>query len=140
MEKSEIIAGLLDMGRKARKDYLENNNEGAHKVNEIVMGAASLIGKADAPSPIPTPECLEVEDEALLASLREMIERKRKSGMENPLASAMIKAMVGPLAFAVPEAERQARDEAATLTVAYNRLLGLLSKEKKAEPMAEATR
>lgn len=40
MEKSKIIAGLLDMGRKARKEYLENNNEEAREVNEIVMGAA----------------------------------------------------------------------------------------------------
>lgn len=140
MEKSEIIAGLLDMGRKARKEYLENNNEEARKVNEIVTGAASLIGKADAPSPIPTPECLEVEDETLLASLREMIERKKRVELDDPFAHAMLKAMVGPLAFALPKAEQQNREEAATLTVAYNRLLSLLSKEKKAEPMAEATR
>ena len=140
MEKSEIIAGLLDMGRKARKEYLENNNEEARKVNEIVTGAASLIGKGEAPATIPVPGCLEVEDETLLASLREMIEKKNRVKLDDPFARAMLKAMVGPLAFALPKAEQENMEEAATLTVAYNRLLALLSKEKKAEPMAEATR
>ena len=140
MEKSEIIAGLLDMGRKARKDYLENNNEEARKVNEIVTGAASLIGKGEASAPIPVPECLEVDDETLLFSLREMIEKKRRVKLDDPFARAMLKAMVGPLAFALPKAERENREEAATLTVAYNRLLALLSKEKKAEPMAEGSK
>lgn len=140
MEKSKIIAGLLDMGRKARKEYLENNNEEAREVNEIVMGAASLIGKDDAPAPIPVPECLEVEDEKLLAALRELVEKKKRTELNDPFARAMLKAMVGPLAFALPKAEQENREEAATLTAAYNRLLALLSKEKKAEPMAEASK
>lgn len=137
MEKSEIIAGLLDLGRKARKDYLENNNEEAHKINEIVMGAASLIGGRGAAS-MPTPECFEPDDNALLTELRKMIERREKTFKRDPFADTMLKAMVGPLAFAIPKADQEVREEAATLTAAHNRILALLSEEKaKAEPTAE---
>lgn len=145
MEKSLIIAGLLDIGRKARSEYLENNNEEARQVNEVVMGAASLIGEEGSamPHPQPVPGCFIPADAKLLEALEKMIEKRKRAADHDPFANAMLKAMVGPLAFALPKAEQEAREEASTLSAAYNRLLGLLREgktESAAEPMAEVSK
>lgn len=148
MEKSMIIAGLLDIGRKARKEYLERNSDEARQVNEIVMGAASLIGGGNSagglgsvPPAQPVPECLEVDDAALLEALGKMIDKRKKTVERDPFTEMMLKAVAGPLALAIPKADAESREEIATLTVAYNRLLGLLNREgAKAEPMAEGSK